>query len=93
MKRIDSVGVLLIRYSRPFLKWTSEELSQRNQRLKKLMTMHKILPSRDDIDRLYVSRKDGGIGLRSIDDCVDVKILGLKVYSLVWLSFMTYQPL
>ena len=29
---------------------------------------------RDDVDRLYVSRKEGGIGLASIEDSVDVSI-------------------
>ena len=35
------------------------------------MTMHKALHPRDDVDRLYVSRKEGGRGLASIEDTVD----------------------
>ena len=38
------------------------------------MTMHKALHSRDDVDRLYVSRKERGRGLASIEDSVDVTI-------------------
>ena len=38
------------------------------------MTMHKALHPRDDVDRLYVSRKEGGRGLASIKDCVDASI-------------------
>ena len=34
------------------------------------MTMHKALHSRDDVDKLYVSRKEGGIGLASIDTSI-----------------------
>ena len=34
--------------------------------MRKLMTMHKALHPRDD--RLYVSRKEGGRGLASIED-------------------------
>ena len=45
------------------------------------MTMHKALHLRDDIIRLYVSRKGGGKGLASIDDCVDVTIQGLRKYT------------
>ena len=37
---------------------------------RKLMMIHKALHQRDDIDRLYVSRK-GEIGLVSIEDCMD----------------------
>ena len=36
--------------------------------------MHKALHPRDDFDRLYVSRKEGGRGLNSIEDSVDASI-------------------
>ena len=39
-----------------------------DQRTRKLMTMHKALNPRDDINRLYVSRKEGGRELASIED-------------------------
>ena len=42
------------------------------------MTMHKTLPPRDNIDRLYVSRKEGGRGRASIEDSVDALIQRLK---------------
>ena len=44
------------------------------------MTMHKTLHSRDDVDRLYVSSKEGGRGLASIGDSVDALIKLLKDY-------------
>ena len=44
------------------------------------MTMHKALHLRDDVDRLYVSRKEGGRGLASIEDSVDVSIQRLEDY-------------
>ena len=34
------------------------------------MTMHKALDPRDDVDRLYVSRKEGGRGLVSIEESI-----------------------
>ena len=60
-----------IRYSGPFLKWTREELKQMDQRTRKLMTMHKALHPRDNVDRIYVSRKGGGRGLASMEDSVE----------------------
>ena len=42
------------------------------------MTMHKALHPRDDVDRLYVSRKEGGRGLASIEDSVDASIQRFK---------------
>ena len=42
--------------------------------------MHKVVHSRDDVDRLYVSRKEGGRGLTSIEDSVDESIQRLEDY-------------
>ena len=44
------------------------------------MTVHKALHLRGDVDRLYVSRKKGGIGLASIEDRVNASIQRLEVY-------------
>ena len=51
-----------------------------DQRTRKLMTMQKALHPRDDVHRLYVSRKEGGRGLASIEDSVDASIQRLENY-------------
>ena len=68
-----------IRYSGPFLKWTRDELKQIDQR-RKLMTIHKALHPRDNIDRLYISRKEGERGLASSEDSIDALIQQLEDY-------------
>ena len=80
IKGINTWSVPLVIYSGPFLKWTRNELKQMDQRTRKLMTMHKAIHLRDDVDRLYVSRKEGGRGLASIEDSVDASIQRLKDY-------------
>ena len=80
IKWINTWAVPLVRYSWPFLKWARYELKQMNQRTRKLMTMHKALHPRDDVDRLYVSRKEGGRGLASIEDSVDASLQRLESY-------------
>ena len=80
IKGINTWAVPRVRYSGPFLKWTRDELEQIDQRTRKLMTMHKALHSRDDVDRLYVSRKEGGKGLACIEDSVDTSIQRLEDY-------------
>ena len=42
--------------------------------------MHKALHPRDDVDRLYVSRKEGGRGLSTIEGTVDASIQQLEDY-------------
>ena len=44
------------------------------------MMMYKALHPRNDTDRLYVSGKEGGRGLASIQDCVDTLIQRLEDY-------------
>ena len=80
VKGINTWTVPLVRYSGPFLKWTRDELKQMDQRTRKLMTMHKALHPRDDVNRRYVSRKEGGRGLASIEESVDAWIQRLEDY-------------
>ena len=80
IKWINIWAVTHVRYTGSFLKWTREELKQMDKITRKLMTMHKALHARDDVDRLYVSRKEAGRGLTSIEDSVDASIQRLKGY-------------
>ena len=78
IKGIYTWAVLLVRYSELFLKWTRGEPQQIDQRTRKFMTIHLALHPRDDVDRLYLPRKEGGRGLTSIQDSVDVLIRWLE---------------
>ena len=53
----DPLGIVQEVETRSFLNWTREKLRQRNPKARKLMSMHKALHPRDDIKRLYVTRK------------------------------------
>ena len=80
IKGINTWGVPLVRYSGHFLKWTRDELRQMDQKTRKLMTRYKALHPRDDVDRLYVWRKEGGGGRASIEDSVEASIQRLEDY-------------
>ena len=80
IKGINTWAIPLVRYSGPFLKWTRDELKQMDQRIRKLTTIHKALHPRDDVERLYVSRKEEGRGLTSIEDSVHASIQRLEDY-------------
>ena len=54
IKGINTWAVPLVRYFGPFLKWTRDELKQMDERTRQLMTMHKALHPRDDIDRQQI---------------------------------------
>ena len=51
-----------------------------DKRTRKLMTMHKALHPRDDVDRLHVSWKERGREFASIEDSADALIQWLEHY-------------
>ena len=44
------------------------------------MTMHRALHPRANVSRLYVPRKEGGKGMMSIEDCVNLESRALGQY-------------
>ena len=63
-----------------FLKWTRKELQQMGQKTRNLMTMKLGLRLRDDFDRLYALRKEGGSGIISTEYSIDTSITLLMDY-------------
>ena len=64
-------AIPLLIFSFGILNRTSEEI------LKKIMNMNNSLQRKSDTDRLYISRKKGGRGLRNIEDEFLCKVVGL----------------
>ena len=79
---INAWAISLLKYSAAFLYWTGVELEQMVRRTRKLMTMHWALNPKSDIARIYLSRKEGGRGLISVEDTVKFAILELERYVL-----------
>ena len=44
-----------------------------------MFTIYEALHPKSNVDRLYIPRKEGGRGLISIEDCVELAIRGLEV--------------
>ena len=77
---INTWAVPLIRYSAPFLEWRRDEIKEMDRTTRKIMNMYNALHPRDSVARLYLPRKEGGRGLMSVEDCVELAILGLENY-------------
>ena len=60
IKEINIWAVSLLRYSAAFIDWNCTELTQLDQRARKLMTMHNALHPKSNVDCLYIPRKEGG---------------------------------
>ena len=79
LKGINTGSVPLVRYSGPLLNGPREELQLMDQKTRKLMTKHKALDLRDEVDMLYVPRKEWGRELTSIQYSDDASIQQLEV--------------
>ena len=77
---VNTWAVSLLRYSAAFVNWRKSELQAIDRKTRKLFTIYGALHIKSDVDRLHIPRKEGGRGLISIEDCVELAIRGLEVY-------------
>ena len=80
VRGVNTWAVYLLRYSTAFVSWRKSELQAIYRKTRKLFTIYRALYPKTDVDRLYIPKKEGGRGLISIEDCVDLAIRGLEVY-------------
>ena len=80
VRGVNTWAVSLLRYSTAFVSWRKRELQAIDRKTRKLFTIYGVLHPKSDVDRLYKPRKEGGGGLISIEDCVELAIRGLEVY-------------
>ena len=75
---VNTWAVSLVRYSAAFVSWRKRELQAVVRKTRKLFTIYGALHPKSDVDRLYIPRKEGGRGLISIEDFVELAIRGLE---------------
>ena len=67
---INIWAVAILRYGAGIIERRAEELKDMDRKTRKLLTIHKSLHPKSDVDRLYVCRREGGRGLISCEDAV-----------------------
>ena len=80
VRGVNTWAVPLIRYSAAFVSWRKSELQAIDRKTREMFTMYEALNPKSDVDRLYIPTKEGGRGLISIEDCVELAIRGLEVH-------------
>ena len=80
VRGVNTWAVSLIRYSAAFVSSRKNELQAIDRKTRKLFIMYAALHPKSDVDRLYIPRKEGGRGLISIEDSIELTIRGLEVY-------------
>ena len=76
---VNTWAVSLLRYSDNHL-LVGGKLQAIDRKTRKLFTVYGALHPKSHVDRLYIARKEGGRGLISIEDCIELAIKGLQVY-------------
>ena len=76
---VNTWAVSLLRYSAALVSWRKSELQTIDRKIRKLFTTYGALHPKSDVDRLYIPKKEGGTGLISIEDCVELSIRGSEV--------------
>ena len=77
---VNTWAVSLLRYLAAFVSWRKSELQAIDRKTTKLFTIYGALHSKSDVGRLYIPRKEGGRGLISTEDCVELATRGLEVH-------------
>ena len=80
VQRVNTWAVSLLRYSAAFSSCRKSGLQAIGRKTRKLFIISGALHPKSDVDRLYIPRKEGGRGLISIENCVELAIRGLQVY-------------
>ena len=76
---VNTWAVSLFRYSAAFVSWSKSELQAIDRKPRTLFNIYGALYPNSDVGILYVPRKEGGRGLISTEDCVELVIRGLEV--------------
>ena len=70
IKAMNTYASPVIHYTVGIIDWTMEELRELDHMTRTQIHIYKSLHPRSDTDRIYVPRKKGGRGLRSLEDLV-----------------------
>ncbi|XP_072169448.1 uncharacterized protein [Diadema setosum] len=80
VKTLNTWAVAVLRYTGGVVEWTKAELAGMDRKTRKMLSIYKTHQMSADVDRLYLPRKEGGRGLVSASDCVEMEQISLNNY-------------
>ena len=81
VKAINTWAVSLMRYSAGIVEWTEADLDVTDRKTRKLMMMmYGMLHPRLNVSRLYLPRSEGGRGLLSVSDSINMERRSLQCH-------------
>ena len=80
VEAINSLAVPVVQYSFWIIDWKISDMKKIDTKTCKLLNMHKMLHPKADVERLYLSRKDGRRGLIEVETAFKAATIGLDHY-------------
>ena len=80
IEAINSLAFSVVHYSFGIIDWKICELKKIDTKTRKLLNMHKMLHPKADVERLYISGKDGGRGLVDVEAAFKSVTIGFNHY-------------
>ena len=77
---INQMATPVLTYGFGFIDWPQREIDNLDVKTRKILTMHKILYRNQCMDRVYLPRREGGLGLIEINDVFRQTIINLDFY-------------
>jgi hypothetical protein len=78
--KITTIGVLavpVLRNGFGVINWRIEEIKQIDRKTRKVLTTYKMHHPNDDVDRLYVKRKEGRRGMLQVEAAYKAVIINI----------------
>ena len=77
---INTLAVPILTYSFNVVNWTLQEIRKLDRKTRKILTMYRMNHPKADVDRIYISRKEGGRGLIQLECTFKTTTIGLDTY-------------
>ena len=77
---INQMALPVLSYGFGVFDWPQIAIDQLDVKTRKILTMHKVLYRNQCMDRVYLPRREGGIGLIEINDALRSTIINLSEY-------------
>ena len=80
IQAINSLAIPVVQYSFNIINWNVSDLQRMDRKTRKLLTCHRMLHPKSDVDRLYLPRGKGGRGLLQVELAYRTATIGMKTY-------------
>ena len=77
---VKNIAIPVVSYNFNIIHWQMQEIKKMDAKTRKIMTMNRMNHPKAGVDRIYVSRKEGGRGLIQLECTYKPSTIGLEIY-------------